>query len=338
MLDALLRAGRFGTLRGGHPGWPHLGLCVPVMTPQELQHTQARLAGLGIRATLLIGPELIQMAAALRQAARAGHQLAGHGPVGKWPLLLELAVGEALSAYALDAPTWKEARRLHTLGTSLLPPPAPQPEPGAVMRLRPAELEKVREWQALGYQVGPVSELPGLRLASGRDLAIWLYQQQVDARFARAHGVAATSQRADALLRLAAVPAPPGLPLPAGTPAAELHLNSARLVGLAERGSLRAYRAFSRSLRDVAGMLNTRPDFADAELVFAVSLFWGTLERHGFHLAELGAARSRLYGAGFHGFKLLYGTRADLAAPKAGVAWMERRAFLERFGSAGLTD
>ncbi len=322
----------YGALRGGHPGHPELGLSVPLRTSAELQLTLQHLAELDLHATLLIPAALVaSQPDALRAAALAGHELAGYG-APESPLTLDLLSGGLLRSWATDAPSLAELAELARLGLQVLPPPRSQPEGGAVMRLLPGHLDRARQWCSLGYRLMPVGELRELRAAVPRDLAIHTYREHVDARFARAHGVIDLAVRADAVVRVAAHPAPPGLPVPAGTPGAELHLHSARLVGLASRSSLVAYRAFQRSLRDVGAALHTRPELQQARIVYAATLFLGPLERNGFHLAPLPPLRARLYGAGFHFLRLLYGSHSELAAPEAKLAWIGREAFLERFG------
>jgi hypothetical protein len=330
--QVLTHAGAYGALRGGHPGHPELGLSVPVQTGSELALALNRLAELDQRATLLVPPALAaEHSALLAAAAEAGHQLAGFGSLSS-PLTLDLLTGGQLQAWALDAPTLPELARLRRLDLALLPVPRPSPEPGAVMRLSPRALDTALQWRALGYRLMPVRELRELRAATPRDLAIHAYRERVDARFAQAHGVVDLALRADAVMRVAAHPSPAGLPYPAGSPGAELHLHSAKLVGLASRSSLVAYRAFQRSLRDVGAALNTRPELQGAQVVYAATLFLGPLTRNGFELVPLPPLRARLYGAGFHFLRMLYGSHSELAAPEAQLAWMARSDFLARFG------
>lgn len=328
----LTRAGAYGALRGGHPGYPELGLSVPVLTAAELQAATHKLTELDLRATLLV-PAAVAASypEVLRAAALAGHELAGYG-VPALPLTLDLLSGGLLRSWAVDTPGLSELAELARLGLQVLPAPLRQPEPGAVMRLTPDHLDRARQWQTLGYRPVPVRELRDLRAAAPRDLAIHTYRERVDARFARAHGVIDLAIRADAVMRVAAHPTPPGLPVPAGSPGAELHLHSAKLVGLASRSALVGYRAFQRSLKDVGAALQTRPELQSAQIIYAATLFAGPLRRNGFHLAALPPLRARLYGAGFHFLRLLYGSHSELAAPEAQLAWTSREAFLERFG------
>lgn len=344
----LLRAGAFGALRGGHPGDPALGLEVPADSPRHLRAALDALAAGQTRATLLVPPALATRAPAeLRAATLAGHEVAGFGPPpelggtgpgGAGLALLEAVAGQPVTAWALDGAALSGAalRRLWAQGVAPLPAPLDEPRPGAVVRAWPAELGAfLPAVRALGYRPGPVRALPDLRAGTPRDLAAALYSRVVEDRYARQEGVIDLSQRADAVMRVAPLDhAPPPLPLPPGTPTAELHLNSARLVGLASRSLLGTYRAYQRSLKDVGAAMRASPELARAQAVFAVTLFHGPLEKSGFTLLELPPLRARWYGLGFRLVRAAYGTtRAPSEAqawPK--MAWMPRDTFLDRYG------
>ncbi|WP_026332246.1 YkoP family protein [Deinococcus apachensis] len=332
---ALTRAGAYGTLHGGHPGDPHLGLTVPVCTPAEVREALDALAQTRLRATLLVPPPLAREEPdALRTATAAGHEVAGWGT----PLNisgLEVAAGQPVTAWALEEADLTRAPLAFLAGRGVrpLPLPSPTPEPGLTLRVAPNDLTtELPRLQALGYRPVPVRDLPGLRPASRRDLLIHLYRRVVDDRFARAHGVVPLTQRADAVMRVARQSVPGGLPFPPGTPAAELHIHSPRLVGLTARSALAAYRAYQRSLRDVARALRERPEFADARVVFAVTLLHGPLEKNGFTLVNLPPFTARVYGLGFRLMRLAYGTNVAPSETEPRLAWMEREAFLSRHG------
>ncbi|WP_233554843.1 YkoP family protein [Deinococcus cavernae] len=123
--------------------------------------------------------------------------------------------------------------------------------------------------------------------------------------------------------------APPPLPLPPGTPTAELHLNSTRLVGLASRNLTATYKAYQRSLRDVAQALQTHPELQGAQAVFAVTLFHGPLAKAGFTILDLPPLRARWYGLGsaFCAPPTAPPVPPSEGTPKMG--WMTREAFLE---------
>ncbi|WP_104991051.1 Sectered polysaccharide deacetylase [Deinococcus sp. NW-56] len=325
---ALLRAGAGGTLAGGDPGSPHLGLVVPVRTPEDL----AAAAKAGVRATLLVSPALARLAPeVIRAAAQAGHEIAGWGaPEGVAGL--EVSAGRPVTLWSAEAPPASPAR-LAALGLTPLPLPLTAPEPGGTLRLSPTDLAaEVPRLRALGYRPGPVGELPGLRRARGRDLGLHLYRRAVDDRFAQAHRVRALTERADGVLRVSRQPAPPELGWPTGAAVAELHVHSPRLVGLSARSPLAAYRAFARSLRDVAAVLRDDPEFADVQGVVAVTLFHEPLAQQGFQVLSLPPLRTRLYSLGFRLMRRVYGTAVPTSEPEPRLAWMTRAAFLARHG------
>ncbi|SMB91101.1 hypothetical protein SAMN00790413_00985 [Deinococcus hopiensis KR-140] len=330
-----MRAGAFGTLHGGHPGDVRIGLTVPIPEAGALSPALRALRAADVRATLLLPPRLArQCPEEVRAATQAGHEVAGNGPPEDLTLL-EAVAGQPVTAWALEERnlTGAALRFLAARSVRPLPVPSPVPELGLTLRVPPGELAAtLPRLKALGYRPVRVRELPDLRPARPRDLLMRVYRELVDERFARAHGVVPLTERADAVMRVAAQPAPAGTPLTPGTPAAELHLHSPRLVGLAARSALGAYRAYHRSLRDVAAALRERPELANAQLVYAVTLFHGPLEKHGFTLVPLPAARARLYSLGFRVMRLVYGTTNAPSETEPKLAWMEREAFLARHG------
>ncbi|WP_245872863.1 YkoP family protein [Deinococcus planocerae] len=333
LVRALVRAGAHGAWHGGHPGDPRLGLTVPVATPAELRGGLAVLDNAGVRATLLVPARLAALdPEGVRLAAGAGHEVAGQGDPAGLPGL-DVAAGGAVTAWAPDALGLGQLRALAARGVRPLPLPSPAPEPGLTLRVSPNDLPAaLARLGALGYRPVPVRELPEVRPATPRDLLIHVYRRLVDDRFARAHGVRPLTERADAVMRVALRPRPGPLPFPPGSLAAELHLHSPRLVGLNARSSLAAYRAYQRSLRDVARALRERPEFREARAVFAVTLFHGPLEKNGFTVMSLPPAQARVYGLGFRVMRLVYGTRVAPSETEPRLAWMEREAFLARHG------
>ncbi|MEF2277783.1 Sectered polysaccharide deacetylase [Deinococcus sp. YIM 134068] len=331
---ALSRAGAHGALHGGHPGDPRVGLTVPATTPDEVQEGITALGTAGVRATLLVPVGLADTdAEVLRLATNAGHEVAGQGdPAGL--TRLDVAVGGTVTAWAFDPSlSGVQLRALAASGVRPLPLPSPAPELGLTLRVSPADLPgTLARLRTLGYRPVPVRELPDLRPATPRDLLIHVYRRLVDDRFARSHGVLPLTERADGVMRVALRPMPAVLPFPPGSLAAELHLHSPRLVGLNARGSLTAYRAYQRSLRDVAAALRDRPEFGDARAVFAVTLFHGPLEKNGFTLTPLPPMQARVYGLGFRVMRVVYGTRVAPSETEPRMAWMEREAFLRRHG------
>ncbi|THF69491.1 Sectered polysaccharide deacetylase [Deinococcus sp. Arct2-2] len=333
---SLVRAGAFGTLYGGAPGDPSVGLTVPVESAAELETVLQVLAEAKIGATLLIPPALARSnPELLHSATRAGHEIAGSGPPTGISGL-EAAAGQPITAWALEGTALTRANlaALRRGGVRPLPFPQPAAQPGQTVRVLPAELAAtLPELKALGYRPAPVRAIPGLRTAAPRDLLIYAYSRTVEDRFAREHHVIDLAQRADAVMRVAPrSEVMPPLPLPPHTPTAELHLHSPRIVGISTRSSIAAYRAYQRSLKDVAAALQTRPELADAQAVYAVTLFHGPLEKSGFALLDLPPQQARWFGFGFRLLRAVYGTPKPPSEGKPKMAWMEREAFLARHG------
>ncbi|WP_241899966.1 YkoP family protein [Deinococcus sp. UR1] len=331
MIRAALRAGAGGAWHGGHPGAPQVALLVPVGNAAQLRTALSALTG--TPATLLLSAALARLdPEGVRAAAQAGHELAGQGdPAGV--TLLEAVAGQAVTSWA--APDSVPAlRRLLTGGLRPLPLPAGPPEPGALRTVAPGDLgATLTAWRALGYRPVPLRDLPGARAGTPRDLLTDLYVRVVEDRYARSQGVIDLAQRADGVMRVAPLGhAPAPLPLPPGTPTAELHLHSQRVVGLASRSLLGAYRAYQRSLKDVARALRERPELASAQAVFAVTLFHGPLEQAGFTLLDLPPARARWYGLGFRLLRAAYGTTRTPSEGTPKMAWLPREEFLRRYG------
>ncbi|MFD1732599.1 Sectered polysaccharide deacetylase [Deinococcus malanensis] len=284
-------------------------MLIPVTSAAGLRLSLDTLAGHDVQATLVVPAGLAQHAPAmLRTATHAGHELAGQGDPARLALLEAVAAQRVTVWDARDLP-WSALRSLAKQG-SLPAPPRPQPEPGQTVELRPSDLaDRLTALRESGYRPVPLRQLPGLRRARGHDLMFLAYQRLVEDRFTRNSGVIDLIQRADGVMRIAPhdhAPAP--LPLAPGTPTAELHLHSPRIVGLASRGALGAYRAYQRSLRDVAQALQTMPQLQQAQAVFAVTLFHAPLAQSGFTLLELPPMRARWYALGFRLIRLMYGT------------------------------
>ncbi|MFK7603383.1 YkoP family protein [Deinococcus sp. SM5_A1] len=339
LLAAQLHAGAYGAWAGGHPGTPEVGVTVPIQTVPiqdgaELRSVLAQVQEVGAKVTFLVPTALAHSNPdALRAATQAGHEIAGTGPPGQISSL-EAASAQSIQSWDATGLGRADLRLLATQGVHPLPFPLDMPQPGQTVRVLPGELEqRLPEMRALGYRPVPVRDIPGLRQAGPRDLLLHLYTHTVEANFAREHGVINLAQRADAVMRVAALDhAPAPLPLPHNTPTAELHLHSPRIVGLAGRSALTAYRAYLRSLRDVAAAMQTLPELQDARAVFAVTLFHAQLEQGGFELLPLPPARARIYGLGFRVLRIVYGTARPPSEPQPKMAWMTREAFLAKYG------
>lgn len=334
VLRALRRAGAYGALYGGDPGAPQVGVTVPVPDGAGLMLAVSALQAAGVTATLLAPTALARLAPdALRAATLAGLEVAGSGDPRDLPLL-EVTAGQPAAAWDATGLGPAALRALAARGVPLLPEPQGAPQHGQVLRLPPQGLgDALAELAGLGYRPVPVGALPGLRSGTGRDLGFHVYRRVVEDRFTRQHHVIDLTQRADGVMRVAPLKdAPPPLPLPPGTPTAELHLNSARLVGLAARNLIATYRAYQRSLKDVAHAMQTRPELQDAQAVFAVTLFHGPLEKSGFTLLDLPPLQARWYGLGFRLLRVAYGTTRTPSEGTPKMAWMPRDAFLKRYG------
>ncbi|WP_240738108.1 YkoP family protein [Deinococcus fonticola] len=332
----LLRAGAFGSLHGGHPGDPAVGLTVPIESAADFAATLEMLNAQGVRATLLVSLKAShECADDLWRALQAGHEVAGwNGPIQ--PTRLEALSGQPVRYWGLAAPsqTGGALRKLRQAGIAPLPAPAREAAPGVLLRVPLADLRAVLpDLKARGYRAVPAGELRDLRPAEPRDLLHHLYQRAVEDRYAQREGIIDLSGRFDAVMRVAALDhAPPPLPLPPGTPTAELHLNSTRLVGLASRNLTATYKAYQRSLRDVAQALQTHPELQGAQAVFAVTLFHGPLAKAGFTILDLPPLRARWYGLGFRVLRAAYGTTRTPSEGTPKMGWMTREAFLERYG------
>ncbi len=334
LLAAQLRAGVYGAWEGGNPGAPEVGVTVPIHSRLALEGVLAGALEASARVTLLVSPALAPLAPqALHAATQAGHEIAGTG-LPDLPSALEAASAQRVQSWAADGLDRAGLRRLAAQDLRPLPFPLATPQPGQTVRVQPEHLgEQLRHLRALGYRPVPVRDVPGLRRAGPRDLLLHVYTQTVEARFTRAHRVLDLTQRADAVMRVAPLDhAPAPLPLPHDAPTAELHLHSPRIVGLAGRGALTAYRAYLRSLKDVAAAMNTRPELQEAQAVFAVTLFHAPLEQGGFTLLPLPPARARLYGLGFRVLRAVYGTARPPSEGEPKMAWMTREAFLAKYG------
>lgn len=337
--SALLRAGAFGALHGGHPGEPQVGVTVPISTPAQLERVLDTLARHRVHGTLLVSPEL-GTEAELWQATRAGHEIGGLNLPLNFPRLEALS-GQPVRVWGLAGQEQEMSRqtlmRLYQAGIAPLADLKARLEPGAILGIGPDALEgELQRLRTLGYRPVPVRELSDLRRATPRDLFNDLYQRLVEDRYAAQEGIIDLSERFDAVMRIAPLDhAPAPLPLPPHTPTAELHLNSARVVGLASRNLTATYKAYQRSLKDVAHALHTLPELQNAQAVFAVTLFHGPLEKAGFTILDLPPLRARWYGLGFRLLRAAYGTTRAPSEGTPKMGWMSREAFLERYGKNG---
>lgn len=331
----LSRAGAFGTLHGGHPGDAAVGLTVPIMSSEDFRDALEVLENLKVQATLLIATLPTLADSEPWRAVQAGHEVAGLNLPADYRRL-EACTGKQVRFWALPEGGATRGTRLalQKAGIALLPEPEARHAPGSILRVQPSELRTaVPELKRLGYRPVPVGQLRALRRGTPQDALHDLYQHVVEDRYAEREGIIDLSQRFDAILRVAPLDhAPSPLPLPAQTRTAELHVNSARLVGLASGNLTATYKALQRSLRDVAILLETHPEVQDAQAVFAVTLFHRPLERAGFTILELPPLRARWYGLGFRLLRIAYGTTRTPSEGTPKMGWMPREAFVARYG------
>ncbi len=218
-------------------------------------------------------------------------------------------------------------------------------EPGGLLDLTGLSATHIAELLARlrerGYQPGPVGALKGLRTETLRGLAQRLYRRVFDQHFDRRHGTVALTQRPRGLFRISrrGYDGPP-LTLPGGdrfepgTPAAELHIYSKRLVALAELSALTGLRGVQSSLYDVAQALEERLEFREVRLIYALTIFGGVLGTMGFQTEPLHDPRqARIMAVFFNLLRVLYGAKnTDSQVLLPGVIWMSREQLLERYG------
>ncbi|GGJ84297.1 YkoP family protein [Deinococcus aquiradiocola] len=220
-------------------------------------------------------------------------------------------------------------------------------EPGGLLNLDGLMPDQVRalttELRARGYQPSPISDLNALRSETPRGLLQRLYRRTFDAHFDRQHHTLPLTQRPRALFRVSARPydgpaiqRPEAPAIPPGTPAAELHIYSKRLVAIAELSALTGLRAVQTSLHDVAHTLETHPDYRDAQLVYALTIFAGVLGPLGFRSQPLPDRRqARVMAVFFNLLRILYGAKnAGEHVREPEIIWMTRSDLLNRYGSA----
>lgn len=332
--NAALRAGGFGALYGGQAGSAEVGVTVPINSVSDLHTALQAFTDGKARVTLMVSTELARQAPdLLLQATQQGHEIAGTGHLTQITLL-EASAGQPVQHWDACGLNLKDLQTLSMQGIHPLPFPLKSAEHGQTMQLTPAQLPtQLPELLKNGFKPRPVSELTELRQATPQDLLFHLYYLAVEERFTQSSRIIDLTGRADGVMRVAPLDhAPDPLPLPPGTPTAELHLHSTRLVSMAAKQWLGTYRAYQRSLKDVARALNEHPELQDAQAVFAVTLFHSPLEKVGFTLLDLPPLRARWYGLGFRLLRLAYGTARAPSDSTPKMAWMPREEFLKKFG------
>ncbi|EYB67620.1 polysaccharide deacetylase [Deinococcus phoenicis] len=185
-----------------------------------------------------------------------------------------------------------------------------------------------------GYALVPLGELEGAAPLTVRDLPRRL-MRGLDRVYDRVGHTRPAGGRADNLFRvgparfpLGGVRLADGTAIPRGTPAAEYHVNNPLLVDLGLRRSLRLAR---EDFRAVAADLQSRPDLADAQVVFCLSALSSLLATLGFETHDLSPADTRRLRAWANVLRRAYGSGPHAPAPKLSV--MSRAAFLARYGA-----
>ncbi|ULH14511.1 hypothetical protein MF271_10755 [Deinococcus sp. KNUC1210] len=344
----------FGVLREGHGGSSQVGLLLDaapwLAEPQRLEAATGR-----TRLSLLIRADDAQrFPAGVRELADAGHELvlraASGQAIARQRRALEDCAGTAVTL-VLPAAYWPwTLRHLRRAGLRAVQPglsgPLPalleETEPGGLLNLSSLESPELSSLLAtLGerdYKPSPLGALEGLRTETLRGLLQRIYRRVFDQAFDRQHHILKLTQRARALFRISRRPYDgPVLQgertyLP-GTPAAELHIHSKRLVALAERSALTGLRAVQSSLYDVAKVLDEQEAYQDVQIVYALTIFAEVLTPLGFHSQPLDNPRTARIMAFFMNLlRVLYGAKnTDRRVILPQIIWMTRQELLTRY-------
>ncbi len=270
--------------------------------------------------------------ALVQQAGREGHTvlpLVGPGPwTGPWALARQVRVARHDFAALLGTPPTLFApgpgvsRVAATLAGrwSGLTPVVGQPSgawggplrgrrPGALLERSgtdPAALHLpplLADLQARGYEVRGLDGLRGVRPENWRDLPATALQA-VDVLYDRVGGIHRIGGHASSLFRVGAAPypladvtvphpaLPEGLTIRHGERLTEFHLDSARLVELAER-PVAGRRIVTHSIRDLAATVRDDPECRARPAVFSISIFADVLALYGFTVLDLPPAHRR---------------------------------------------
>jgi peptidoglycan-N-acetylglucosamine deacetylase len=343
---------QFGVLREGQGGQISIGLSLslpPLPDPALLEALD------GTPITIFVSTD--SSVGLLNRLRTAGHELGLPGQASRHfdadRAQLEAGSGQPISLllaakYHPFTLMWARRAGLRPVWPGLPGTPGEllaQAEPGGLLNLDGLSAEQLgellTELRVRGYQPVPVGQLRGLRSETLRGLLQRLYRRFIDARFDRQHGTVALTQRARGLFRISKRPygGPPltltdGSVLSRGTPAAELHIYSKRLVALAELSALTGLRGVQSSLHDVAQALEERPEFRDVQLIYALTIFGGVLGTMGFQTEPLpGRRQARLMAVFFNLLRVLYGAKnTDSQVLLPAVIWMSRETLMARYG------
>ncbi|WP_146160546.1 polysaccharide deacetylase family protein [Deinococcus arcticus] len=194
--------------------------------------------------------------------------------------------------------------------------------------------------QARGYEIRGLGELRGLRPEALRDLPATALQL-VDVLYDRVGGIRRIGGHASSLFRVGAAPypladvtvphpgRPGGLTLRRGEPLTEFHLDSARLVELAER-PLAGRRIVTHSIRDLAATVRDDPDCRERPAVFSISIFADVLALYGFTVVDLPPAHRRRLTWWSRTLRRAYGVSDPHKAHVPRLAVMAREELIRR--------
>ncbi|WP_019009597.1 YkoP family protein [Deinococcus aquatilis] len=198
------------------------------------------------------------------------------------------------------------------------------------------------ELKARGYVAHPLSSLPGLRPEHSGDLIPDL-MGVVDVLYDRTGHIRRIGGHAHSLFRLGTAPyplstitltdptQPQGLTIAAGQRIAEFHLDSARLVQLAER-PVAGRHVVKHSIHDLAAALRDDPAWKTLPAVFSISIFSDVLRLYGFTVVELPAPMLRRLNWWSRTLRRAYGV-SDLSRPHTPkLAVISRTELIRRFG------
>ncbi|MBZ9753284.1 polysaccharide deacetylase family protein [Deinococcus sp. HMF7604] len=358
-----------GTLRRARSAQPGLGLVFeggpdPQTTPALL----AALKAAGAQATFCFEAGAIARAPALaQQAAAEGHDLRPFVPGGPltppWTLARLRQAQAGLTALTGQPPhAFRAAAGVPALWVALmaqqtgLRPIAGQGNlaqgrrPGALLHLSGTDPQVARalpahltDLQARGYEVRALSGLRHLRPDTLRDIPATALQL-VDVIYDRLGRIRRIGGHASSLFRVGTAPypladitlpapdQPAGLTLGRGQRVAEFHLDSARLVELAER-PVAGRRVVTHSIHDLAAALRDDPDWQTLDAVFSISIFADVLGIYGFTVVDLPPAHRRRLTWWSRTLRRAYGVSDPEKAHTPRLAMIARTELLRRYGT-----
>ncbi|MFB9993706.1 polysaccharide deacetylase family protein [Deinococcus oregonensis] len=339
----------------------------PAVTPPVLDALQAA----GVQATFFLNADAVaQFPDLTRQIVQAGHalgaDLGGSAVSLPWTLTsrlrqtqqaLKSVTGEEIQSFTAGPQVPPLSVLLAARACGLTPVqgepissglPAHLPQ-GRLLSLSgtrsstPAALPLLlAELKARGYVAHPLPSLPGLRPEHSSDLIPDL-MGVVDVLYDRTGHIRRIGGHAHSLFRLGTAPyplptitltdptQPQGLTIAAGQRIAEFHLDSARLVQLAER-PVAGRHVVKHSIHDLAAALRDDPQWKTLPAVFSISIFSDVLRLYGFTVVDLPAPMLRRLNWWSRTLRRAYGV-SDLSRPHTPkLAVISRTELIRRFG------